>query len=271
MTAEDAIAADVDGLFVLAGNAGSDVACFLTRTTGLFSKPSSSSSSRRGVISQQFFDFGAKNRLATTGNVEEGAAVIRRELGSLREQGPHAQVIWLIHGFADRSRDSDSVFAQGGLSPSRRASQARANRQSRLSVLADAPSTLAVSSMREPGVIAELDDLSQPRVFCLKLLDGLIQGEQIAARRLNPGHSFGQVDAPSLPSVLEARLTAGLFDQNLTHRLRGRAEKWRRPSQPGSLPFTSRRYASWTNAVGWRVRPVGKPAVSDAARRRSSS
>ena len=33
------------------------------------------------------------------------------------------------------------------------------------------------------------------------------------------------------------------------------AKKWPRPSNPGLRSPTSRRYASWTRAVGWRVWP----------------
>ena len=146
--------------------------------------------------------------------------------------------MWLIHGFADRSRDSERVSAQGRFSPSCRASQARTYCQSRLSVLTDAPSTLGGFFDGEPGVIAKLNDFPQPRVFRLKLLDRLIEGEQIAARRLDPGHSFGQLDAPSLAAVFKARLAAGLFDQNMTHRLRGRAEKMA-PALPSRGPCPS--------------------------------
>src|SRR5262245_32483547 len=66
----------------------------------------------------------------------------------------------------------------------------------------------------QPDVIAELDDFRQLRVFRLELLDRLVQGEQIAARRLDPGQSLGQLDALYLPSVLDAALVAGLFDED---------------------------------------------------------
>ena len=46
----------------------------------------------------------------------------------------------------------------------------------------------------QAGVIAELDDLRQFRVLRLELLDRLVQGEQIAGRRFDPGQALGQLD-----------------------------------------------------------------------------
>ena len=131
----------------------------------------------------------------------------------------------LIHGFSDRLRDADSIAYQGVPSPSRRASQARAYRQSRFKVLTDTPITLGRFLDAQPGVIAELDDLGETRVFRVELLDRLVEGEQIAARRFDPGQALGQLDPLRLPSVFETGLVAGLFDEDLAHRLRGRAEE----------------------------------------------
>ena len=67
-------------------------------------------------------------------------------------------------------------------------------------MLTETPTTLAVSSTLKPGVVAELDDFRQMRVFRLELLDRLVQGEQIVGRRLDPGQALGQLDgaAPAL-------------------------------------------------------------------------
>ena len=63
------------------------------------------------------------------------------------------------------------------------------------------------------------------RVFRVELLDRVIEGEHIAARRLDPGQALGQLDPLGLPSMFETGLLAGLFDEDVAHRLRGRAEE----------------------------------------------
>jgi hypothetical protein len=62
-------------------------------------------------------------------------------------------------------------------------------------------------------------------VLRLELLDRLVEGEQVAGRRIDPGQALRQLDAPGLPSVFETALVAGLFDQDLAHRPRGGAEE----------------------------------------------
>ena len=128
------------------------------------------------------------------------------------------------------------VAAHGGSSPRCRASQARAYRQSRLSVLTDAPEHIGGFFDGEPGVIAELNHLSQLRVLCLKLLDRLIQGEQIAAGRLDPGQ------APSTrsmrrawPPCLKLALRRACSIRISRIACAAAPKKWRRPSQPGIL------------------------------------
>src|ERR1700729_2336077 len=101
-------------------------------------------------MSQQSVDLGAKLRLSAAGGVKEGAAVFSRQVGRLREQDPHTLEFLLIHGTFKRLWARDSLTNQGARSPSRSASQARANLQSRVTVLIDTPMISAVSWMESP-------------------------------------------------------------------------------------------------------------------------
>ena len=148
-----------------------------------------------------------------------------RQIGRFSKYGPHAQAIVLVHGFPDRLRDADSIAYPGVPSPRRRANQSprvppiafeRADRY------ADHIGRLLHA---QAGVIAELDDLRELCVLRLEPLDRLVQGEQIAGRRFDPGQALGQLAALGLASVFETPLMARLLDQDLTHCLRGCAEE----------------------------------------------
>src|SRR5205085_6611959 len=90
-----------------------------------------------GVVRQQALDLGAKRRVAGAGAVEEGRALAGGQAGRAVEQGPYP--------FAPLGSHEPPSSP-----PSRRDSHARARRQSRLTVLADSPSTVAVSSTLRP-------------------------------------------------------------------------------------------------------------------------
>ena len=103
------------------------------------------------VVIQQAFDLDPKLGCAAAGDVKEGGTLVQGQLGcSCKDflQAPldltHSSDFQTLagRGFNDRSRCA---------APSRSASQARANRQSRFKVVTDTPTTLAVSSTESPA------------------------------------------------------------------------------------------------------------------------
>ena len=87
---------------------------------------------------------GSHVKIAVAGSIKEGAAFPGRKFERLGEQRPETRGIFVIHRcFKVRSN-------HGTFSFSRRASQARAHRQSRFRVLTETPMTSAVSTAESP-------------------------------------------------------------------------------------------------------------------------
>src|SRR5262249_55206414 len=95
------------------------------------------------VEGQQALHLGVQVGVARTGGVQEGSAFPGGQLGRLVEQRPHPRPPFLRHV-------PPSAPPAAGSVPSCRASQARAERQSRSTVRTDSPTTLAVSSTLMP-------------------------------------------------------------------------------------------------------------------------
>src|SRR5262249_53405401 len=97
-----------------------------------------------GVIGQQPLHRGAEAGFTQAGDVQQGPLLLGRQVGSLVEQDLDPVAPLLSHLPSPR-------YGAGGPSPSRPASQARAKRHSRTTLLTDRPTTSAVSSTLSPA------------------------------------------------------------------------------------------------------------------------
>ena len=238
----DAVAADVLG----AGGLGTAARRRVSgaRTRGLFRSRRTSAFEPASQASKAFH-LGAEVGVAATGGVQERRTPLRGQVGRLVEQASCTRS-------NDVAQSSGRPRADRAPSPwpSRRASQARAKRQSRARVLDRDAEDGGRLLDAQPGEVAEHGDLGQVRLLRLELLDRLVQGEEVVGGGSIDGQALGQLDAPGAAAVLERRLAPRLLDEDVAHRPRGGAEEVAPAFPAGVLSPTRRRYASWTRAVG---------------------
>ena len=124
----------------------------------------------------------------------------------------------------------------------------------------------------QAGEIAKLDDLGGDRLLGGELIEGLVECQQIAGRVVVAESDLVEVDTLEPAAMASSTLMPGLLDEDAPIASAAAAKKWPRFSQAGPSPSpTSRRKASWTSAVAWRVCPVGSRASLASASFRSSS
>src|SRR5439155_24560291 len=106
------------------------------------------------------------------------------------------------------------------------------------------------------GDVPELDHLGGPRLDLGEPVEGLVEREQAAGsdRSGAAGCSGSRSRRARWPPCLGPRLRRALSTRMRRMASAAAAKKWPRPSNAASgVAPTSRRYASWTRAVGWSV------------------
>ena len=152
-----------------------------------------------------------------------------------------------------------------------RRSQARAYAQWRPAVRSDSPSRGGVGE-GQPGEVPQFDEIGLERVLGRQPVQGFVQGEQIFPRLTGGGQVRRQFDRRGRRRASDGRLPAGASTRIRRMASAAAAKKWPRfPTVPHRPGPTSRRYASWTRAVAFRVLPGASSAIRAAANLRSSS
>ena len=133
------------------------------------------------------------------------------------------------------------------------------------------PRAAAASSTVRPAKYRSLTSSAVGRVLGGQPVEGLVEGEQVVVRVAGrPATASSRSTRRRPPPCLTRPLAAGGLDEDAAHGLGGGGEEvaaavpagW-----PASAP-TSRRYASWTRAVAWRVWPGllgGQPGGGELA------
>ena len=122
------------------------------------------------------------------------------------------------------------------------------------------------------GEVAELDEPRGRLVVPLQFGERLVEGEREVGPSLDVRREVVEVEPPERPPALSVTFPRARLTRMRRIASAAAAKKWARPCQgrPGSPP-TSRRYASWTRAVGCSVCPGLSWVSLEAASRRSSS
>ncbi len=115
--------------------------------------------------------------------------------------------------------------------PRRRRSQARAYAQWRPAVARDSPSAAAASRERQPGEVAELDEIGLERVLGRQPGQGLVQGEQVFARLGAGGRSGSSSSRRGRPPCLAAAFRRAGSTRMRRMASAAAAKKWPRLSQ----------------------------------------
>ena len=109
--------------------------------------------------------------------------------------------------------------------------------------------------MLKPGEVSERDDLRLARIDLLETRQRLVDGDEVGERRVDAHDAGVELDVFGAAPVLEPLVVSRALDQDAAHRERGGGKEMARgdPSARSPRSPATRRYASWTSAVGCSV------------------